>query len=262
MSDPVSRLSPEPPSPDDVPQWITDLVPIADYARALLREGAPMLAAAAGIALIAPQLVHSPAPWMVAVCGMLGGAVALRHGGRARGHGASLPGGPGGTGGADASDGGAGASHPAPGERASTSRELRAGGRTGAQLAVLDILLSATGLAALAGMLLAGSDQALLIAVISAAAGLTIGIIGVAVLELVGRRGGRVMAALAAVVTVAVCAIAYTVAQVRLSWWWVLALAVAVDVAGLLALRAGHRADREAGRTVAPPDDTGPPDTH
>ncbi|MBM6978847.1 MAG: hypothetical protein I3J03_03925, partial [Actinomyces succiniciruminis] len=123
---------------------------------------------------------------------------------------------------------------------------LRPGGRTGALLVVLDLLLSVTGLAAWAGLALAGTEQTLLVAATAAAVGLAVGVGLLAVMELVGRRSAVMVAALAAVALVAAAAAAYGLTLIAPSWWLVLALAVGVDAVGAIALRAGVRNDRRS----------------
>ncbi|MBM6979604.1 MAG: hypothetical protein I3J03_07785, partial [Actinomyces succiniciruminis] len=153
MSEPSSRNSPAP-SSADVPQWINDLVPIAARARALLRATAPALLGAVAAVLLLPQLAPFPTPWVATACIALGGFLALRHGGPA------VPA-------ADVSTTGGSVPGPraAPGASAAAAvGELRPGGRTGALLVVLDLLLSVTGLAAWAGLALAGTEQTLLVA--------------------------------------------------------------------------------------------------
>ncbi|SDN90682.1 hypothetical protein SAMN05216355_12318 [Actinomyces ruminicola] len=241
MSEPRSRPAPAP-GPDDAPQWANDLVPIAEYARALLRADAPALLVAVVVVLATPQLVVHPAPWVAAVCVALGGFIALRHGGRARAA-------------ADASTGGTRAAAPRsesegrPGapraDAGAAAGGLRPGARTGALLAVLDLLLTATGLAALAGLALAGADRALLVAAAGAATGLTAGVGASAVMELMGRRSNGAVAALAVAV---IAVVAYGFARLAPTWWWVLGLAIGADAVSLIALRAGARNDRRAAR--------------
>lgn len=223
MSEPSSRYSQAPePSSDDVPQWVNDLVPIAEHARALLRADAPVALAAVVVVVVIPQLVAPPAPWVVAVCAAPGILLALRHG--------------------------AWTARPAKAAIGDGHGALRPGGRTGALLVVLDLLLSATGLAAWAGLALAGTDRALLVAATGAATGLAVGVCLVAAGELVGRRGTAAVVALAAVTLVVVTAAAYGLAPAALSWWWVLGLALLVDAVGVIALRVGARNDRRFSR--------------
>ncbi|PHP53393.1 hypothetical protein [Actinomyces ruminis] len=226
MSEPSSRYqhAPEPGS-DDVPQWVNDLVPIAEYARALLRVDAPALALAVTAVLVLPQLMPLPAPWVTTACMALGAFLALRHGGPAR---------------ISRRAGSAAADSP--------TVALRPGGRTGALLVVLDLLLSATGLAAWAGLALAGTERALLVAATGATAGLAVGVGLVAVRELVGRCSAAVRAAFAAVALAAVTAVVYGPVLVAPSWWWMLGLALLVDAVGAISLRVGARNDRRFSR--------------
>ncbi|MBE6474667.1 MAG: hypothetical protein E7Z95_03695 [Actinomyces succiniciruminis] len=249
MSEPSSRNSPAP-SSADVPQWINDLVPIAARARALLRATAPALLVAVAAVLLLPQLAPFPTPWVATACIALGGFLALRHGGPAvPAAGVSTTGGS--ASGPRAAPGASAAVGAGPQAAVGTSAaaavgELRPGGRTGALLVVLDLLLSVTGLAAWAGLALAGTEQTLLVAATAAAVGLAVGVGLVAVMELVGRRGTVMVAALAAVALVAAAAAAYGLTLTAPSWWLVLALAVGVDAVGAIALRAGVRNDRRS----------------
>ncbi|QHO90115.1 hypothetical protein CWT12_00460 [Actinomyces sp. 432] len=253
MSETARRPSPEP-SSDDVPQWINDLVPIAARARALLRAGAPALLVAVALVLAIPQLVAHPLPWVAAACVALGGYLALRHGGLAvPTAGVSAIGGnaagPRAVSGAPAAVG-AGPQSSAGGSAATASGELRPGGRTGALLAVLDLVLSAVGLALWAGLALAGTDRALLLAAIAAAGGLVAGVGLVTVMELVGRRRTGVVAALAAVTLSVAVAVACGLTPAAPSWWLVLGLAVGADAVGAIALRVAVRNDRRSAQLV------------
>ncbi|MDO4901267.1 hypothetical protein [Actinomyces sp.] len=252
MSESATHPSPEP-SSADVPGWVYDLVPIAAHARMLMRTNAFALLTATVIVVLVPQLVARPAPGVVAACMAFGSLLALRHGGWsvpaaeasvADGGTAGarvVPAAPAGSAAAAAGTA-AGAAAAAPG---SVGARLRPGGRTGALLAVLDLLLTAVGLAALVGLALAGADRPLLVSAAGAAAGLTLGVGSVAVMELSGRHKGAV--AVLGVVGIAVTVVAACfVMRLELSWWWVLALAIGADAAGLLALRAGTRNDRRA----------------
>ncbi|WP_158247593.1 hypothetical protein [Actinomyces qiguomingii] len=255
MSEPAHRPSPEPTSAD-VPQWIYDLVPIAAHARALLRAGAPALLVAMGIVLVVPQLVAYAASWVAVVCTVLGSVMALRHGGpSASAAAASNAHVRAATARIQPEADGVGNVQGAPGAPAKASPSgiaaggLRPGGRTAALLVVLDLLLTATGTAALAGLALAGADRPLLVAAAGAATGLTAGVGAVAAMEL---RGGRTLGALVwlgAFAVAIIVAVAYVYVRFEPTWWWVLAMAIVVDGVGLLALRAGARADRAGTRS-------------
>ncbi|WP_147680863.1 hypothetical protein [Actinomyces ruminicola] len=255
MSEPARGPSPEP-GPADVPQWINDLVPIAAHARALLRASAPTLALAVAAVLALPQLTPFSAPWVAAVCMVLGNVVALRHGGRNASTDDATDVGGNTTGSRATADARAevGARTQSTSGTAAViaAGELRPGGRTGALLVVLDLLLTATGVAALVGLALAGTDRPLLVAAAGAAAGLAAGVGTVAGLELSGRRARGAFVVLGAVAVAVIAAVVYVFNRLGPAWWWVLALAVVADAVGLLALRAGARNDRAPTRPGVP----------
>lgn len=126
--------------------------------------------------------------------------------------------------------------------RAAAAPDLRAGGRTGVVLIVLDIVLTAIGLALLVGLVAAGAAHAAL----TAATAVGIGSFAGALLLLgrLLRARWRIVLALAIVVAAGVAAPAVRAWPADPSWWALAALAVGVDVVCLLALRVGTVRDR------------------
>ena len=211
-SDPASE-------PDPVPGWIADLVPVADDARAILLADRVVLAAGVPLALVLGwagarrDVGHLPI-WAGALMAAAAAAVVLRPG------------------------------------RAAAAPDLRAGGRTGVVLIVLDIVLTAIGLALLVGLVAAGlipSPVAIADVVSFPTNDSLRGPDGAGALLLLGRllrARWRIVLALAIVVAAGVAAPAVRAWPADPSWWALAALAVGVDVVCLLALRVGTVRDR------------------
>ena len=203
-SDPASE-------PDPVPGWIADLVPVADDARAILLADRVVLAAGVPLALVQGwagarrDVGHLPI-WAGALMAAAAAAVVLRPG------------------------------------RAAAAPDLRAGGRTGVVLIVLDIVLTAIGLALLVGLVAAGAAHAALTAATAVGVGSLAG--ALLLLGRLLRARWRIVLALAIVVAAGVAAPAVRAWPADPSWWALAALAVGVDVVCLLALRVGTVRDR------------------
>ncbi|WP_034253556.1 hypothetical protein, partial [Actinomyces sp. oral taxon 448] len=126
--------------------------------------------------------------------------------------------------------------------RAAAAPDLRAGGRTGVVLIVLDIVLTAIGLALLVGLVAAGAAHAALTAATAVGVGSLAG--ALLLLGRLLRARWRIVLALAIVVAAGVAAPAVRAWPADPSWWALAALAVGVDVVCLLALRVGTVRDR------------------
>lgn len=169
---------------DDVPRWITDLVPVAERARAVLLRELPFAVAVAALA-IALAMGTGPGLRWALIAGCLHGlTLALRHGGPlpAPTAGRAPDGGPGSRWGTEASPPGGG---PAP-SGGGPAPPLRPGTRTGALLAVTDIIGTGDGLLILGGARLAGLDEALLGAALTAAGLILVATAVIALQELLG----------------------------------------------------------------------------
>ncbi|MBS6071994.1 MAG: hypothetical protein E7A72_09620 [Actinomyces urogenitalis] len=202
----------------EVPQWINDLVPVAERARpVLLGELVYLVMALVLLALIwdaDPLGLGLPQAILLALVGY---AYALRCGGARRRLGQ--------------------ADSPAP---------LRAGAYTTMLVLVADLVCSALGLAVWVMGALRGSEHPLEAGALAAAVAMTTAVAGVLACEVpsTAPRWLAPAAQLAGLLAVVCLTLAVLSTQWINPWWWVLALAIVTDLLGLLAIRAGRRRDR------------------
>ena len=193
----------------EVPQWINDLVPVAERARpVLLGELVYLVMALVLLALGLPQAI---------LLALVGYAYALRCGGARRRLGQ--------------------ADSPAP---------LRAGVYTTMLVLVADLVCSALGLAVWVMGALRGSEHPLEAGALAAAVAMTTAVAGVLACEVpsTAPRWLAPAAQLAGLLAVVCLTLVVLSTQWINPWWWVLALAIVTDLLGLLAIRAGRRRDR------------------
>lgn len=204
-----------------VPQWISDLVPVAERARPIFLGELVYLAAALVLLALTwdvdPLRLGLP---QVILLALVGYAYALRRGGVRRGLG---------------------------GEKDETSpAALRAGAYTTMLVLVADLVCSALGLAVWAMGALRGSERPLLAGALAAAVSMTTAVTGVLACEVppTAPRWLAPVAQLTGLLAVVCLTLAVLGTPTMNPWWWVLALAVTVDLLGVLAIRAGRRKDR------------------
>ncbi|WP_194949646.1 hypothetical protein [Actinomyces trachealis] len=187
----------------NVPAWVYDLVPVANHARTILLRQLPVLVpgAVAALALgwLAPRHLSPTTVQALGALLLMGCAVAVLTNA----------------------------------QRTQDAETLPKGGRTGVHLILLDIVLTALGLVLLGGMAVAGTPQPLLLAGMAILGG-AVGSLFLLLLDLPARRVGKVTAiALLLIYLLAIWLLG------PLSWWTAGVVAVAVDVAALLATRLG-----------------------
>ncbi|WP_172120608.1 hypothetical protein [Actinomyces faecalis] len=204
----------------EVPQWVNDLVPVAERARpVLLGELVYLVMALVLLALIwdaDPLRLGLP---QVVLLALVGYAYALRRSSARRELG---------------------------GEKDETSARLRAGAYTTMLVLVADLVCSALGLAVWAMGAIRGSEHPLLAGALAAAVAMTTAVAGVLACEAPsGAPRSLVPAAqLAGLLAVVFLTLAVLRSAAFSPWWWVVALAVVADVLGLMAVRSGRRRDR------------------
>ncbi|SPT54447.1 Uncharacterised protein [Actinomyces bovis] len=200
------RPSSNPPGRDpNIPKWIYDLVPVANHARSILLRQLPLLAAGAIGALafgwLAPRYLDHTSVQALGALLLLGCAVAVLN----------------------------------TAQRSTPAEPLPKGGRTGVHLLLLDIVLTGLGLMLLGGLALAGARQLVLLASMAVLGG-AVGSLFLLLLDLPARSAAKA--------TAIVLLLSYLLAIWffgPLSWWTAGVVAVAVDVAALLAASLGRR---------------------